>query len=139
MLKGWWNFTVVVLVVVVPCKSVFNLHSEFLKNAGNFISKARSHSDYCTQAFKRFCNFFNLRKINCSLLFDVSLGFCALTDCVTDSAEPGFKTGNTRVVQSAYIRNTVSFFKSVTKVGSQSTTDTNCSESLTQVAEFFNS
>ena len=123
----------------MPCKCVIYSHSEFLENAGYFISKARSHTNYGTQALKLLCNFFNLRNINCTLLFDISFNFCAFTDCVTNSTKPGFKTSYSRMVDCAYIRNTVSFFKCVSKISSQSTADTNCTKSLTQVAKLFDS
>ena len=138
MLQCRRNFAVIVLVIVVPCKRVIDCHAKFLQDAGNFVCKARSHTNYGFEPLELCGYFFNLRKINCSLLFDISFNFGTLTNCISNSTQPGFKAGYAGMVDCAYIRNAILFFQSVSKIGSQSTADTNCSKSLAKVAEFFN-
>ena len=91
MFEGRWNLSVVVLVVVVPGKSIFNCHAKLLQYAGNFVSKAGTHTNYGTKSFKLFCYFFNLRNKDGALFFDISFYFCTLTDCISNSTQPGFK------------------------------------------------
>ena len=139
MFECWRNLAVIVLVVIMPSKTVNHFHAEFLQYARNFVGVARAHTDHGAKTLEFPLDFFDLRQVNGALALDVTFYFGFLANRFADGAEPSFKTGNAVRVNRTHIRYTVSFFEGVAEVGAERSANANHCLGFAQVRKFFDS